>query len=85
MGWSYNKLWIMLINRNMKRTDLLKRARINSNALARMGKNEPVAMVALGKICQAMDCNIEDIVEYIREPEICFDETVNSEDIDIQF
>lgn len=68
MGWSYNKLWIMLIHKNLKRTDLLKLAGINSNALAHMGKNEPIAMVALGKICQALECNIEDIVEYVPDP-----------------
>lgn len=65
MGWSYNRLWIMLINRNMKRTDLLKLAGINSNALAHMGKNEPISMVALGKICEALQCRVEDVVEYI--------------------
>ena len=65
MGWSYNRLWIMLINRNMKRTDLLKVAGINSNALAHMWKNEPIAMTALGKICEALHCNLEDIVEYV--------------------
>ncbi len=68
MGWSYNRLWIMLINRNMKRTDLLKVAGINSNALAHMGKNEPIAMTALGKICQALQCSIEEVVEYIPDP-----------------
>lgn len=67
MAWSYNRLWIMLINKGMKRTDLIKLAGINSNALTHMGKNEPVALSALGKICQALECKIEDIVEYIPE------------------
>lgn len=65
MGWSYNKLWIMLIQKGLKRTDLLPLAGINSNALAHMGKNEPIAMTALGKICQTFECDIGDIVEYI--------------------
>ena len=69
MGWSYNRLWFMLIEKGMKRTDLLKVAGINSNALAHMGKNEPIAMAALAKICQALKCRIEDVVEYIPEPE----------------
>lgn len=69
MGWSYNRLWIMLINKNMKRTDLLKVAGINSNALARMGKNLPVTMDALEKICNSMHCRIEDIVEHIPDAE----------------
>lgn len=67
MGWSYNRLWIMLIEKGLKRTDLLPLAGINSNALAHMGKNEPITMNALGKICQALHCNIEDIVEYVSE------------------
>ena len=67
MAWSYNKLWILLINKNMKRTDLLKVAGINSNALAHMGKNEPIAMSALGKICQALERDVGDVVEYIPE------------------
>lgn len=67
MSWSYDKLWIMLINRKMKKTDLLKVAGINTNALTRMGKDLPVAMPALGKLCNALDCDIGDIVEWIPE------------------
>ena len=66
MGWSYNRLWIQLIQKNMKRTDL-KSAGINSSTLAKMGKNEPVTMGALEKICIALDCRIEDIVEFVPE------------------
>lgn len=75
MGWSYNRLWILLIDKGLKRTDLLELARINSNALAHMGKNEPITMTALGKICQVLHCNIEDIVEYVSE-EIASNEQV---------
>lgn len=67
MGWSYNRLWIMLIEKSLKRTDLLTIAGINTNALAHMGKSEPITMNSLGKICQALHCNIEDIVEYVPE------------------
>lgn len=65
MAWSYNRLWIMLINKGMKRTDLLKVAGLNSSAVAHMGKNQPVTMNVLEKICRALDCRIEDIVEYV--------------------
>lgn len=65
MAWSYNRLWIMLIEKGMKKTDLLKVAGINSSALAKMGKNEPVTMDALAKICRALHCGIEDIVEFV--------------------
>ena len=69
MGWSYKRLWILLINKNMKRTDLLKVAGLNSTALATMGKDQPVTMDTLGKICLALDCRIEDIVEHVPEAE----------------
>ena len=69
MGWSYKRLWILLINKNMKRTDLLKVAGLNSTALAKMGKDQPVTMDTLGKICLALDCKIEDIVEYVPDAE----------------
>lgn len=65
LSWSYKKLWILLLDRKMKKTDLLKVAGINSNALARMGKDQTVTMDALAKICKALDCGIQDIVEYI--------------------
>ena len=67
MAWNYDRLWIMLIQKKMKKTELMRFAGINTNALARMGKNEPISMVALGKICQAFECNIEDIVQWIPE------------------
>ena len=67
MGWSYNRLWIMLIHRGMKKTDLLKVAGINSASLAKMGKNLPVTMDCLEKLCSALECKIEDIVEFVPE------------------
>lgn len=65
MAWSYERLWILLLKKKMKRTDLLTVAGINTNALARMGKDLPVTMDNLGKVCHALNCRIEDIVEYI--------------------
>ena len=65
MAWSYDRLWIMLIQRKMKRTQLKEAAHISSVALAKMGKNLPITMESLGKICTALDCRIEDIVEFI--------------------
>ena len=67
MAWSYNRLWIMLINRGIKRTQLLKLVGISTSALAKMGKNQTVTMDTLGKLCQYFNCNIEDIVEFIPE------------------
>ena len=65
MAWSYRKLWIFLINKNMKRTEMMKQAGISSVALAKMGKDEPVSMEVLGKICETLNCQVEDVVEYI--------------------
>lgn len=69
MAWNYAPLWKLLIDRNMKRTDLLSKAKIYSQTLAKMGKNEPVSLEVLGRICAALDCRIEDIVEYVPENE----------------
>ena len=65
MAWNYAPLWKSLIDRNMKRTDLLTTAKIYSQTLAKMGKNETVSMDALGRICQALNCKIQDIVEFV--------------------
>jgi DNA-binding Xre family transcriptional regulator/methylase of polypeptide subunit release factors len=56
-------LWKLLIDRNMKRTDLLSAAGISTNTLAKLGKNETVSVDSLEKICIALECNIEDILE----------------------
>ena len=69
VAWSYNHLWKMLIDKKMKRTDLLSTAHINTKTLSRMGKEEPISMDALGKICKAFCCRIEDIVEYVPDEE----------------
>ena len=69
MGWSYKRLWIKLIERDLKRVDLKKIAGINAYTLARMGKNEPVHMEVIGKLCKALDCRVEDIIEYVVDDE----------------
>lgn len=65
MAWSYDRLWKLLIDKKMKKTDLLSLADIHPQTLAKMGKGETVSMDALGKICSALNCKIEDIIEYI--------------------
>lgn len=67
MKISYNKLWKLLIDNNMQKTDLIKKVKISSNVLARMGKNEPISMESLEKICQYFSVNIGDIVEFTEE------------------
>ena len=48
----YDKLWKLLIDKKLKRTDLIKNANISSNVLARMGHEEPVSLDSIGKICE---------------------------------
>ena len=61
MKISYKKLWKLLIDRDMSRTELRLRAGISSVSLAKLGKNEGVTTNVLVKICSALDCNIGDI------------------------
>ncbi len=65
MAVSYKKLWKLLIERDMKKTDLRIRAGISTGALAKLGKNENVNTEVLAKICKTLDCDIADIMEMI--------------------
>lgn len=64
---SYKKLWKLLIDRDMKKTELIKTANISTNAMAHMSKDEDVRVEVLVKICNALDCSFEDIMELIPE------------------
>ncbi len=63
MTYSYNRLWKLLIDKRMTKTQMRLEAGISTNILAKMGKGEPVAMDTLAKICVALDCTLDDIVE----------------------
>ena len=67
MAVSYKKLWILLIEKDMKKTDLRIQSGISTGALAKLGRNENVNTEVLAKICKALDCKIEDIMEMIPE------------------
>lgn len=69
MSVSYTNLWKFLIDKKMKRTDLISSAGISANVLARLGKDEYVALGSLEKICIALGCNIGDIVEITNNTE----------------
>ena len=64
---SYNKLWKMLIDKNMNKQDLKNATRISSASIAKLGKGENITTDILLKICEAMDCKLEDIMETIKE------------------
>ena len=67
MPWSYDPLWKLLIDKKIKRTQLISLIGMQSQTIANMGKNLPVSMDTLEKLCAYLDCRIEDIVEYIPE------------------
>lgn len=64
---SYKKLWKLLIDRDMMKKDLIAAAGITTNAMAKLGKNECVSTEVLCKICEALDCDICDILELVKE------------------
>lgn len=67
MIYNYNKLWKLLIDKKITKTEMRKMAGISTNILAKMGKDEPVSMVSLAKICIALNCNVDDILEFMLE------------------
>lgn len=69
MAYSYNKLWKLLIDKNMMKKDLMQQTKITSSTMAKMGKGEAVSLDILGRICIALDCNIGDLVDYIKDEE----------------
>ncbi len=73
MKMSYNRLWKLLIDKNMKKSDLRKVAGVSSSSLAKLGKGENVTTDVILKICVALGCHVEDIMEIIN------DETITSE------
>ena len=65
MAVSYKKLWKLLIDHDMKKMDLAEKAKISGNTIAEMSKGENVTTDILVKICTALECNIEDIMEIV--------------------
>ena len=66
MPVSYDRLWKMLIDKKINRTELKNVAGISFNVMAKMGRNEFVSMESLYKICVAMNCEINDIMEFVK-------------------
>lgn len=64
MSVEYVRLWKLLLDKGMKKTDLKTEAGISSNVLAKLGKNEYVSMETMEKLCNSLECNIEDIMEF---------------------
>lgn len=64
---SYKKLWKLLIDKNMKKTDLQLVTGISAGSLAKLGRNETVSMNILMRICTALSCDVGDIIEFIND------------------
>ena len=69
MSVSYNGLWKLLIDKNMKKLELRDVAGNSNGTLAKLRKNGPVALTVLARICKALGCQIGDIVEYVPDLE----------------
>ena len=67
MAVSYNRLRKLLIDKKMSKADLRKAAGLAPNTMTKLRRGEPVAMVVLEKICDTLDTDFGDIVEYIKE------------------
>jgi len=67
---SYNKLWKILIDEGMSKTDLIKASKITTNAMAKLGKNEDVRVEVLVKICRTLSCTLDDIVDILPDDSV---------------
>ena len=65
MAISYNRLWKLLIDRNIKKGELCQIAGISSASITKMGKNGYMSTEVIDKICTALECNVEDIMEIV--------------------
>ena len=70
MRVSYLKLWKLLLDKKLKKTDLLKLADISTNTLSKLSKDKSVSMDILVRICTALECDISDIAEMIPDENI---------------
>jgi DNA-binding Xre family transcriptional regulator len=69
MAVCYKKLWKLLIDKNMNKTELRMASGITTTALAKLGRDENVNTEVLAKICKTLDCKIEDIMEMVPDSE----------------
>ena len=67
MAISYNRLWKLLIDKKMTKTELRLAADISTTTLAKLGKDETVSMDVMLRICKVLNCGIEDVIEIVNE------------------
>lgn len=69
MTISYNGLWKILIDKNLQRKDLKEALKISSSTFAKMSRGETVSMDVLKRLCEYLDCNIGDVVSFVKDDE----------------
>ena len=74
---SYNKLWKRMIDLGLNKTQLKEKAKVSTNAIAKLGKNEPVSLETINKICLALECNIGDIMDIVPPTNEAITNTMN--------
>lgn len=70
MALSYNRMWKLLVDKKMSKADLRKAAVIAPNTMTKLRRDEAVNLAILGRICDVLDCDIGDIMEYIKDVKI---------------
>jgi len=65
MPISYNRLWKLMIDKKMNKTQLKDTAKVSGATIAKLGKEEPISMESMLKICKVLECDIGDIVEIV--------------------
>lgn len=67
MALSYNKMWKLLIDKKMSQSELRKAADIAPNTMTKLRRDEAVNLAILGRICNVLNCDFGDIMEYVKE------------------
>jgi putative transcriptional regulator len=62
----YNRLWKLLIDKKLTKTELREKTGISTSTLAKLSKNEDVSLSVIQKICSELDCDISDVIEYVK-------------------
>lgn len=70
MAVTYEKLWQLLKEKNMKKIEMQRKADISGNILARLGRDEYISMESVEKICGALNCRTDDILEFVKKDAI---------------
>lgn len=69
MAVSYNKLWKLLVDKKMSKADLRRASGVSPNTMTKLRRDEPVMLNVLDKICNTLDCNYGEIMDYIPDAE----------------